>query len=301
MRTRIRNSTAAGLTVSLETPVGLVRAAFSPLWRPGKREGPEPRIDLDVRLVWPAPEPGPLNVVRNVGVSGRIAAQFTPHGVVLAELVGSRALRVVRVDAELREGVVECSPEVLAERPCDPLGALGPILLHHRLVRDGAASLLACVARTSAGTLVFATASDGVRNRLRRRLERGQPNWLLEGGFVVRSTVGGTTLEQTPWTRAGLRRPDTIGRVLVWHAARLAPALLAEPLRGRLAAEALLHASALLPGDELAESLQREVIERLVERERTVRLGFPDDERLLRYAFGRSSARVASSHSQAGR
>jgi len=290
MRTRIRSTAVAGLTIALEIPPGLVRGDFSKLWQPARRGREPQRIDLGVRLAWPAPEPGPLNVVRSLGAFGRVAAQFTSSGVVLAELAGSRALRVVRIDAGLREGIVECAPEILADRNCDPLGALGPILAHHRLAREGAASLLACVARTPVGTLVFASESGEVRRRLAHRLEKGRPTWLLEGGFVVRSAEDTPTLTPTPWTRVWAGRRGLPGRVFAWHSAQLAPALLVEPLCGRRAAEALESASALLPGDEVAAPLQRAVLDRLVRGERIVRLGFPDDQRLLRYAFGRSGS-----------
>jgi len=293
MRTRIRSSTVSGLTLALETPVGLVRGQFAGPWRPEATVKPSPRIELGVRLAWPTPEVGPLNIVRTVGPKGRIAAEFTPRGVVLAELSGSRVLRVVRVDAGLREGIVECAPEVLAERSCDPLGVLGPVLAQHRLAREGAVVLMACVARTSAGTLVFASDSPVVRDQLMRRLERGQPSWLAEGAFVARMNDGQATLESTPWTRVGPGRPgrlDRIGRILAWHTAYPAPALLAEPLLGRRASDGLRRASALLPGDAQADSLERELVDRLVERERILRLGFPDDAGLLRYAFARPTS-----------
>lgn len=301
MPTRIRSTTVAGLTLALEIPPGLVRGDFSKLWQPGKSGCETERIDLGVRLAWPAPEPGTLNIVRALGAHGRVAAHFTARGVILAELSGSRALRVVRIDAGLREGVVECAPEVLAERRCDPLGALGPILAHHRLAREGAASLLACVARTPAGTLVFASESGEIRTRLAHRLEKGRPAWLLEGGFVVRVAEDAPTLVPTPWTRVWAGRLGRTSRVLAWHAAQLASALVAEPLCGRRAAEALERASALVPGDEVARPLQRAVLDRLVARERVVRLGFPDDERLLRYAFGGLRADARAQHRHPGR
>jgi hypothetical protein len=287
MRTRIRSTHVAGLTLALEIPPGLVRGEFSNLWQPGRRGGEARRIDLGVRLAWPAPEVGPLDVVRSLGGAAQVAARFGPDGVVLAELAGSRPLRVVRIDAAFREGVVQCAPEVLADRHCDPLGALGPLLAHHRLAREGAASLLACVARTPAGTLVFATDSREVRSRLVHRLEKGRPSWLLEGGFVVRADEDAPTLTRTPWTRGSADPRVRPGRVFAWHSVHPAPALLVEPLCGRRAAEALESASALLPGDEVATRLQRAVLDRLVGREHSVRLGFPDDDRLLRYAFGR--------------
>jgi hypothetical protein len=301
MRTRIRSTTVAGLTLSLETPVGVVRGGFARHWGLERPVPGAPRIDIGVRLAWPAPQPGPLNIVRKLGPLVRLAAQFTSHGVVLAELCGSRALRVVRVDARLREGVVECAPEVLAERPCDPLGVLGPILAHHRLAREGAASLLGCVARTPAGVLAFVSESAEVRRRLARRLEKGRPAWLLEGALVVRVTDGAPILTATPWTRVGAGRPGAVGRPLAWHPVHPAPALLAEPLRGRRAAEALQSASALLPGDDVAASLHRAVLDRLVVGERIVRLGFPDDERLLRYAFGGSRAGAPAGYPRSGR
>ncbi|MDH3685342.1 MAG: hypothetical protein OEP95_03905 [Myxococcales bacterium] len=300
MRTRIRSSTVSGLTLALETPVGLVRGPFARLWRPEATVKPSPRIELGVRLAWPAPEAGALNIVRSIGSRGRIAAEFEPRGVVLAELSGARALRVVRVDAGLRQGIVECAPEVLAERPCDPLGILGPFLAHHRLVREGAAVLTACVARTSAGTLVFASDSPVVRQQLMRRLERGRPSWLAEGAFVARMNDGQATLEPTPWTRVGSGGPGRLARILAWHVAYPAPALLAEPLLGRRASDGLRRASALLPGDTQADSLERDVVDRLVERERVVRLGFPDDERLLRYAFARPTSAGTVVHGQTG-
>ena len=74
MRTQVRSSTVSGLTLALEAPVGLVRGPFARLWRPEPAEKGTPRIELGVRLTWPAPEPGPLNIVRSIGPQRRIAA-----------------------------------------------------------------------------------------------------------------------------------------------------------------------------------------------------------------------------------
>jgi hypothetical protein len=286
-RTRTRVLSTAGLTIAIEVAEGLVREDLSSSWKRSRRVGPL-SVQLSLRLAWPAPDPGPLNAVHRAGVHGSVGTRFSPHGVVVAEIVGNRPQRVLRLDPRMREGVLECAPEVLAARPCDPLGSLGPILAHHRLAREGAAVLLACVVRTPAGVLVFSSASAEVRTTLARRLERGRPASLLEGGIVVRASDSQPLLEQTLWTRVWVGRPGRPKRVLAWHAAHPAPAVLAEPLRGCRAADALESASALLPGDEAANAGARAALERLVARERTVRLGFPDDDRLLRYAFGAS-------------
>ena len=299
-RVRLRGTTAGGLTLALEIPPGIVRDPLSPLWRPVRAPLDGPQLRLGVRLRWPAPEPGPLPIVRELGARGRIAAEFSERGVVIAELREGRALRVLRLDGALREGIVECAPEVLAETPVDPLGPLGPVVAHHRLAREGAASLLGCLIGSPSGTLVFASASSEIRSRLARRLAQQDPDTLWQGGFVVRSGETGPNVVHTPWTRVWSGRPGRARRVWAWHAVHAAPTLLAEPLHGRRAADALAAATALLPGDEEGLAFERAVIERLVVRDRVVRLGCTADDRLVRYVFGRSGPGPAGVRARPG-
>jgi hypothetical protein len=276
-----------GLRMAVEAPRALPwRWPRGPLRR-FAAEGGRAHVRVSVRVARPeAPPPGSVRYDSGGGIFD--VAQVDGDLVVALRIRGALQ-RVARFDADLREGEVVVAPDSLYARECwYPLAyPLDEVVFLHRILRDGGLLVHACgVARGRRG-LVFTGPSGAGKTTIARLLARHAGARVLSDDRVVLrpGAAGGFRLFGTPWHGDGaLSEPGAVGLAAV-HAIHHAPCVRPERLAGAGAAAALL-ANAFVPAhDPAGAAAALDLAAALVERTPVMRLGFPKDARVARYAF----------------
>jgi len=249
---------------------------------------PARRVDLEarVRLGTPVVPPGavgglprPQTVVSHQGDLWHLTRR------------GGRFVRVARLAPSLAYADVVWDPDAWAgEESRDPLAhGLAEWLVHHRLIASGGLLLSACgVAREQHG-VVFAAAQDGVTDVLLRVMRRHAHARVLSERRVA-VTTSGASVKVHPWPW-GAASSTTAAPLRAIHFVRRAPLVLGEPMVGGTAEQAIA-AHAIAPVGSPGLGAQPNAISCLAAATPVIRLGFSDDDRIVRYTFGVAGLRL---------
>ncbi len=279
----------AGLRLAIEVPGSLPWE-----WPEGPlRRFASPPADADmeigVRVGSLAAEAPDAGRVRYDSGGGIFDVALDGRELVVALRIRGVLQRVARLDAELRRGEVVVAPDSLYARECYyPLAyPLDEVLFLHRIVRDGGILVHACgVVRQGTG-LLFTGPSGAGKTTLARLMQGGaRASVLSDDRIALRDEDGGVRMHGTPWHGDAPLSSPRSATLSAIHVIRHAAAVLAEPLAGATAAAALLGNSFLPAHDPAGAEAALALAERIVERAPVIRLGFPKDERVVRYAFG---------------
>jgi hypothetical protein len=277
----------AGLRLAVEAPSELPwRWPAGPLRR---FTGDAGDADLRVSVRVGAVEAPPSESIRYDSDGGIFDVALGPDEIVFALRIRGVLQRVARFDAELRRGEVVVAPDSLYARECHyPLAyPLDELIFLHRIVREGGLLVHACgVAREGAG-LVFTGPSGAGKTTIARLMRRhARARVLSDDRVVLRDAAGGVDVHGTPWHGDAPLSEARAERLAAVHAIHQTRVLLAEPLAGAAAATALLGNAFVPSHDPVGAACALDFAARLVERVPVIRLGFPKDERVVRYAFG---------------
>jgi hypothetical protein len=248
---------------------------------------PARRVDLEarVRLGTPVVPPGaasglprPQTVVTHQGDLWHLTRR------------GGRFARVARLAPNLAHADVVWDPDAWAgEESRDPLAhGLAEWLVHHRLIASGGLLLSACgVAREQHG-VVFAAAQDGVTDLLLRVMRRhAHARVLSERRVAVTLSDAGVKVHPWPW---GAASSTTAAPLRAIHFVRRAPLVLGEPMVGGTA-ERAIAAHAIAPVGSSGHT-EPNGMAKLAAATPVIRLGFSDDDRIVRYTFGVAGLRL---------
>lgn len=249
---------------------------------------PVGRVDLQarVRLGTPVVPPGaatrlprPQTVVSHLGELWHLTRR------------GGRFMRVARLAPSLDRADVVWDPDAwAAEETRDPLAhGLAEWLVHHRLSASGGVLLSACgVARDQHG-VVFAAAQEGVNEVLLRVMRRhARARVLSERRVALTISAAGVKVHPWPW---GAASSTTAAPLRAIHFVRRAPQVLGEPMVGATA-ERALASHAIPPLGSAGIGSDTRGLARLAAAVPVIRLGFSDDDRIVRYTFGVEGLRL---------
>jgi len=209
--------------------------------------------------------------------------------VVIALRIRGVLQRVARFDEEFRSGEVVIAPDSLYARECYyPLAyPLDELIFLHRIARDGGLMLHSCGILRGAHALLFTGPSGAGKTTISRLMrEHAGASVLSDDRIVLRLDGDGIRIFGTPWHGDGELSSTGSARLRAIHVIRHAPEVLAEPLCGATAARAVLENAFLPAYDPVGAETALGFVADLVDRVRVVRLGFPKDERVVRYAWG---------------
>ena len=292
-RTRLRGITVAGLRMAVEAPPALPWS-----WPEGPlRRFTSPAEDADLRIgvrVGPVEEPPPGSVSYD-SAGGIFDVAHHAGEIWIALRIRGRLQRLARFDEDFREGEVVVSPDSLYARECFyPLAyPLDEVVFLHRIVRENGLLLHACGAERDGSLLLFTGPSGAGKTTVARLLESRGARILSDDRIALRLEDGVLMGHGTPWHGEAPLSEARGARVAGIHAIRHAPEVLAEPLAGVGAASAVLRNAFLPAHDPAGAAAALDFTARLVERVPVIRLGFPKDERLVRYAYGSSGTAPA--------
>ncbi len=302
-RSRLRGITVAGIRMAIEAPPSLP-------WR--WPEGPllrfvTPAEDADLRIgvrvgEVRAPRESSLRYDSGGGIFDVAREDGDDGDVVIALRIRGRLQRVARFDKDFREGEVVVAPDSLYARECFyPLAyPLDEVVFLHRIVRESGLLLHACGAEREGSALLFTGPSGAGKTTIARLLQEGAGARILsDDRIALRLRDGVLQAHGTPWHGDAPLSEPAAARVAALHVIRHAKDVVAEPLAGASAAAAVLGNAFLPAHDPAGAAAALEFAARLVERAPVIRLGFPKDERLVRYAFG--SARLPDAAGRAAR
>ncbi len=217
---------------------------------------------------------------------------------VIALRVRGRLERVARFDPSFREGEVVIHPDSIYARELQyPLAyPLDEVVYLHRIVRLGGLLIHACGIVRGAHALVFTGPSGAGKTTISRLMQRhAGARVLSDDRIVLRPSERGIRIHGTPWHGDGELSEAGEAELRAVHLIRHAREVIAEPLAGARAAAGLLGNAFLPAHDPVGAAAALEVAAALVERVPVIRLGFPKDERVVRYAFGSSVVRPRAS------
>jgi hypothetical protein len=206
--------------------------------------------------------------------------------------------RVARFDEEFRWGEVVVAPDSLYARECYyPLAyPLDELIFLHRIARDGGLMLHSCGILRDRHALLFTGPSGAGKTTISRLMrEHAGALVLSDDRIVLRPDGSEIRIFGTPWHGDGELSSTRSARLRAIHAIRPAPEVLAEPLCGAAAARAVLENAFLPAHDPIGADTALDFVASLVKKVPVIRLGFPKDERVVRYAWGPSSIPVAES------
>jgi hypothetical protein len=282
-----RGLRVAGLRVAVEAPPELPWC-----WPEGPlRRFADDAAGADLRVavrVGPVEAP-PSETIRYDSGGGIFDVALGANEIVFALRIRGVLQRVARFDADLRDGEVVVAPDSLYARECHyPLAyPLDELIFLHRIVREGGLLVHACgVAREGAG-LVFTGPSGAGKTTIARLMRRhARARVLSDDRVVLRDAPGGVDVHGTPWHGDAPLSEARAERLVAVHAIYQSRVLVAEPLAGAAAATALLGNAFVPTHEPVGAACALDFAARLVERVPVIRLGFPKDERVVRYAFG---------------
>jgi hypothetical protein len=299
VRTKLRGITVAGLRIAIEAPPSLpwhwpegavARFASSAV---------DADVHVGVRVGEVETQPG--EAVCQDSDGGTVEMTRDGRDFVIASHIRGVLQRVARFDDGFRWGEVVIGPESSYARSCGyPLAhPLDELILRHRIVREGGLMLRACGVLREGHALLFAGPSGAGKTTISQLMRTHADALVLSDDRVVlRRDGGGTRVFATPWHGDGKLDSTLSARLCAIHVIRHAPEVLAEPLCGATAACALLE-NALLPGwDPAGSEAALDFVAGLVQRVPVVRLGFPKDERVVRYAWGPGSVAATERRSR---
>ncbi len=299
-RTKLRGLTVAGLRIAVEAPPSLP-------W--GWPEGPLRRFasaadDADLHVgvrVGPVEAP-PAGSVRYDSGGGIFDVASDGREVVIALRIRGTLQRVARFDPGFRQGEVVVAPDSLYARECFyPLAyPLDEVIFLHRIVRENGLLIHACGAERDGAALLFTGPSGAGKTTIARLLARHAGARILSDDRIVLREQGEEIAAfGTPWHGDAPLSLAAGARAAALHVIRHAPEVLAEPLAGAGAAAAVLGNAFLPAHDPAGASAALDFAARLVARVPVIRLGFPKDERLVRYAFGSAPLRQSAGRRRA--
>ena len=165
----------------------------------------------------------------------------------------------------------------------------------NRLARKRGFVLSACGIIRDGRALVFAGGPGSGRTTAAELLRRHtRAHILSDDRIAIHESRGlGFVATAWPWPEEGAFRGQGSGALQVCHCIRRAPFVLAEPLVGESAREALSRVTLRPVGDGEAGAKIDAALDRCAHAIPTVRLGFPPDVRLARYAGGESTPTTA--------
>jgi hypothetical protein len=291
-RTRLRGIELAGTRVAVEVPSGLDWAWQGDRYEPFVRSPEGAEVYVGVR-VGAAPELP----------SGAFVYQSATHRFEIAErgddwliaVHGPAGLeRTAIFDDAFREGEVVLSPRA-AEEGISPLAhPLDELMVLHRVTRAGGLVLRASMVLRDDRALVFLGAAQPA-DPGRRSFRKQAPQRLGGERVVLLPRLGfeGVRAIGCPWTRdPELARPFS-ARVDAVHSIQTAHAVFADRLdRDSALGELLDHAFAPIHDPRCAEVLF-DAAAGLVDELPLLRLGLPEEKRVIPFTWGRSDAAVA--------
>jgi hypothetical protein len=183
---------------------------------------------------------------------------------------------------------VERTVEVVSRDP-DPCRAIDRGLLEwlflHHLARRGGFVLAACGVVREGRALVFAGGPGSGRSTVARLLYRVPGVRVLSDDHIAiyPSRNRGFVAATWPWPEGGAYRTRGTGSLQACHRIHRAPFVIAEPLAGVGARDALAQTGCHPTGDPAGCASIQDAIAHCSEAVPTIRLGFPPDARLARY------------------
>lgn len=299
-RTKLRGMTVADLRLAIEAPATL------PWQWP---EGPlarfatsAERADLHVGVRVGRLEAPPRNALRYDSGGGIFDVARDGRDHVIALRIRGVLQRVARFDEHFRCGEVVIAPDSIYARQCYyPLAyPLDELIFLHRIVREGGLMVHSCGILRDGYALLFTGPSGAGKTTISRlMIQHAAAQVLSDDRIVLRPDGGGVRIFGTPWHGDGELSAIGSAQLRAIHVIRHAPEILAEPLCGSTAACALLENAFLPAHDATGAECALEFVAALVERVPVIRLGFPKDERIVRYAFGMNS--IPAARPDAGR
>ncbi len=303
-RSKVRGITVAGLRVAIEAPPDLPWEWPEGPLRRFASEAADAAVQVGVRVG--RCEAPPATSVRYDSGGGIFDVALDGRDVVVALRIRGRLQRVARFDEEFRVGEVVVSPDSPYARECwYPLAyPLDEVVFLHRLVREGALLLHACGIVRGGSALVFTGPSGAGKTTLARLFQRHAGAEVLSDDRLVlrldpEGPGSGVRVWGTPWHGEAPLSMSASAPLAAVHLIRHAPEVLAEPVAGATAAAALLG-NAFVPAHEpRGAAAALDFAARMVERVPLIRLGFPKDARVVRYAYGASMG-AESAHGRPG-
>ncbi len=290
-----RGLTVGGLRMAIESPQALPwEWPAGPLRR---FASPAARADLRVRVRVGEPVAPPPTSLRYDSGGGIFDVARDGADVVVALRVRGELQRVARFDADFRRGEVVVAPGSSYARECYyPLAyPLDEVIFLHRIVRDGGLLLHSCGVVREGRALVFTGPSGAGKTTVSRLMMRYARAGVLSDDRLVLRLEGahGARIWGTPWHGDGELSASRSAPLDAIHVIRHAGEVLAEPLCGVTAAAAVLGNAFVPAHDPEGAARALDFVAALVSRVPVIRLGFPKDERVVRYAFGRAALRRA--------
>jgi hypothetical protein len=190
------------------------------------------------------------------------------------------------------------APDSIYARQCYyPLAyPLDELIFLHRIVREGGLMVHSCGILRDGHALLFTGPSGAGKTTISRLMIKHAGALVLsDDRIVLRPDGGGIRIFGTPWHGDGELSAIGSARLRAIHVIRHAPEILAEPLCGSTAACAVLENAFLPAHDPTGAECALDFVAELVERVPVIRLGFPKDERIVRYAFGIDSIPLVQS------
>jgi hypothetical protein len=204
--------------------------------------------------------------------------------------------RVARLDEGFRWGEVVIAPDSFYARQCYyPLAhPLDELIFLHRIARDGGLMLHSCGILRDGHALLFTGPSGAGKTTISRLMKKHAGALVLSDDRIVLRPDGSEIRSfGTPWHGDGELSSTGSAPLRAIHVIRHAPEVLAEPLCGAAAAGGVLENAFLPAHDPIGADTALDFIASLVARVPVIRLGFPKDERVVRYAWGPGSVTVA--------
>ena len=249
--------------------------------------------DIRVRVRIGVPKAPPATAIRYDSSGGifDVARDGDEH--VIALRIRGRLERVARFDASFSDGEVVIDPDSIYAREGQyPLAyPLDEVIYLHRIVRLGGLLIHACGVVQGRTALVFTGPSGAGKTTISRLMQRhAGARVLSDDRIVLRPGPHGIQIHGTPWHGDGELSEAGVADLRAVHQIWQAREVIAEPLAGARAASALLGNAFLPAHDEEGAAAALDVAVRLIDQVPVIRLGFPKDERVVRYAFGMRSA-----------
>ncbi len=282
-----RGFEVGGVRIAVEVP-----AAFPWDWMPtplSRFRSPADDPDIRVRVRIGTPEAPPADALRYDSSGGIFDVARDGDDHVIALRIRGRLERVARFDASFSHGEVVIAPDSIYAREGQyPLAyPLDEVIYLHRIVRMGGLLIHACGIVKGHTALVFTGPSGAGKTTISRLMQRhAGARVLSDDRIVLRPGDDGIQIHGTPWHGDGELSEAGVAELRAVHQIWQARDVIAEPLAGARAAAALLGNAFLPAHDEEGSAAALDVAVRLIERVPVIRLGFPKDERIVRYAFG---------------
>jgi hypothetical protein len=243
-------------------------------------------------------EAPPRNALRYDSGGGIFDIARDGRDLVIALRIRGTLQRIARFDEDLRCGEVVIAPDSIYARQCYyPLAyPLDELIFLHRIVREGGLMVHSCGILRDGHALLFTGPSGAGKTTISRLMIKHAGALVLsDDRIVLRPDGGGIRIFGTPWHGDGELSAIGSARLRAIHVIRHAPEILAEPLCGSTAACAVLENAFLPAHDPTGAECALDFVAELVERVPVIRLGFPKDERIVRYAFGIDSIPLVQS------